>query len=170
MNKQDLKDIIGEDIGCWEIVSADYNKKEKYITLKLNEFVWIGVFHGRDYKEYLNNIKTVKILDKYAFKYFEDDKYVDSVSQFIAEIGGFNLNVLQDIFNNPELYGMSEIQSKWLNIMLKKGCINKEEYKIILLEELKKAIIYYYKNNSFSKVEEIVSFIEDIYRNVITEV
>ena len=163
MKKSDLKNLLGEDIGNWEIVNVGYETMNKQIDLLLTEYEWKGVFHGRDYKDYTSNVKKLKILDEYAFKYYEDNNFVNAVEEYVKYAKGLDINQLDVLIKNPFSIATTEVQTEWKEILLRLGLLDIEEYNKKFLEEFKSQLdIFYTKNPEHKDIFNYIKFFEEI--------
>lgn len=160
MKQSDLNKILGEDIENWEIVNVGY---DKCLNLLLREFEWEGLKFCLDRKKYTSKIKKLKILDEFAFNYYVDDNLVNAIYDFLEKHEGINLKYVDDLIHNPQKILTTDIQTEWKNILIKIGCFDEQKYKKLFLEELKKQLIVYYKDNPNKNVLlEKIKFLEDV--------
>ena len=163
MKKTDLKKLIGEDIENWEITNAEYNKENKTITLHLKNFEWQGIPFGRDYKEYTGKTKEITIFDKYAFCYFDKDRKIKSIQEYIKTHNGFCAQHLPSIFNSPQIIPTTSFQIFWNNLLNQIGAFDKDEYKKLFLEEFKTLFIdYCTEHPEQTELLELVTFFEEV--------
>ena len=166
MKKSDLTKLIGKDIENWEIVNVGYDGVNQIIELLLHEFQLKGDLHSLDYKVYSENFKKIKILDEFAFRYYENEELVNVVEQLVYQMQGLNLHYLELMLKNPESVSTNGVQTDWKNILMEIGAFNSGEYKTKLFNELKKCYVEYLTNNPSIEQTKVLKFFEDIAQNL----
>lgn len=163
MKKEDLRKLIGEDLGEWEIANVGYDFSTRTLDFVLREFVWKGIPFSRDYKEYTGEVKKVRFFDEFAFFYLEDGVYVNSVKNYVESEQGLNLKSLDNLIKNPQNLYTTHIQNEWLYILKRLNLFDVKEYNKTFVARVKEEIVKYYKNNNkLEDLRDTLKFFNDI--------
>ena len=162
MKKSDFALLLGKDIGNWEIVNVGYEEKIKNVDLLLREFEWKGVPFARDYKEYTGNVKKIKLLDEFAFSYYEDTNLINSIKEYVQHCNGITLGQFEKIVNNPKSVITTEVQADWIFILQSIGCFKEKEYNNMFIKELINQLTIYYKKHNKKEILEAYALFTDV--------
>ena len=158
MKKESLAKFLNNDIGDFEIVNIGYGGIGERVDLLLQEFMWCGDGRSLDHKKFLNCFKKLKILDCFAFTYYEDDNLVNSLEEYVKRNNGFNENHLLLMIESPALVFTTEVQKDWIKILQRFNWFDEDEFKKQFMVEFKKALIKFYKDSPMK--EEIIKYVK----------
>ena len=162
MNKKDLEKLVGEELGDWEIMNVDYSFSTKQLDLLLQEFEWKGCMFSRDYKQYLGKIKKLTLYDEFAFKYCEDGITYNAVEEYVKSNNGLNIEHIKLLTQSPYKIFTTCTQLEWLHMLKGLNLFDEARYSQKFLEELKKYLKLYLKQNDFQEpFKNLIALFED---------
>ena len=166
MNRSDLKQLVGKNFGYWEVFKVEYAETENVVNLKLKEFDWYEKESCNSFKKYSGKEKDVKILDKYAFEYELNGKFVEAIKIVVKSNKGIywsHMQELDDAVSSPATCVTTSVQSNWNKFLKEIGEFDEEEYVEKFQQEYIRHLVAYHKNNnSLHTLKKYIDFFAGI--------